>query len=185
MKQVQQLQAQKLGGNKNQSNPMREILLDRVILNITVGTDEAKLLKAMKLLELLSGEKPVKCLARKRIATWKIRPGLPIGCKVTLRGEKALAMLKRTLESVDNKLNSKQFKNGAFTFGIKEYIQISDFQYQRDIGIIGFDVACVFKRRGFRVKEKKIKRGNIPNRHKISETEIINYVQKNLNVKFD
>lgn len=163
-------------------NKMREIKLDKVVLNIAVGNDEARLIKAMKLLEVITGRKPTKTLAKKRIATWKIRPGLPIGCKVTLRREKAKELLDRLLSAKDRKLFKKQFGNETFSFGIKEYIQIPSVPYQRDIGLMGLDVSVSFKRPGYRVKERKIKKGKIPKRHRITKQEIIDYVQKNFNV---
>ena len=72
-------------------NKMKTISLEKVTLNLGAGANQDDVDKAFKLLSALSGEKPVKTFAKKRIATWKIRPGLPIGAKVTLRGKKALS----------------------------------------------------------------------------------------------
>lgn len=163
-------------------NEMKEIQLDKVVLNIAVGNDEPELIKAMKLLEVITERKPVKTLSKKRIAAWKIRPGLPIGCKVTLRKKKAREILVRLLEAVDNKIGKNQFSNGGFSFGIAEYIQIPSVPYQRDVGLIGLDVSAAFKRAGYRVKERKIKSGKVPRRHMVNKAEIAEYIKKNFNV---
>ena len=75
-----------------------EIKLEKVVLNIG-GVDEI-LEKGVILLEKISGNKAVKVKATKRIPTWKVRPGLEVGTKVTLRGEEALAMVKKLLPHI-------------------------------------------------------------------------------------
>jgi len=127
--------------------------------------------------------KAVKTKARKRIPAFGIRPGLEIGCKVTLRGKKAEELLKKLLESVNNQLKDKQINNEDFSFGIEEYIEIPGLEYQRDIGMIGLSVTVVFKRKGKRVEIKKIKRGKIPKRQRVTKKEIIEYLNKNLNTE--
>ena len=164
---------------------MKEVKLDKVVLNIAVGNDEAKLAKAMKLLETITGRKSIKTLAKKRLAAWKLRPGLPIGCKVTLRGKIANDVLSRILDGVDRKVPETQFTDGSFSFGIKEYIQIPTVQYQRDLGILGFDVAVAFKRAGYRIAQRKIKRGKIPKRHRVKKQEVIDYAVKNFKIKLE
>ncbi len=164
---------------------MREIKLDKVTLNIGAGTDEAKLLKAMKLLEVITGEKPVKTLAKKRIAAWKIRKGLPIGCKVTLRRKKATNLLPRLLEAIENKINATQITTGGFSFGIREYIQIPDVPYQRDIPLLGLDVSVTFGRAGFRVAKKKVRRGKLPEKQRITKEEVVDYLNKNLGINVE
>lgn len=161
---------------------MRRIKLDKVVLNLAVGNDEAKLVKAIKLLESITERKPIKTLARKRIAAWKLRPGLPIGCKVTLRGKKAQEILHRLLEGVEFKVDKGRFTDSGFSFGIKEYIQVPSIPYQREIGIIGFDVSVAFTRPGARVAKKKIKAGKIPRRHRLTKQEIINYAKENFKI---
>ena len=78
---------------------MKEIKLEKVTLNIGVGGDANKLDKSMKLLQAITNSKPVKTVTYKRIPTWGVRPGLPIGCMVTIRGKKAEEMLIRLFAS--------------------------------------------------------------------------------------
>src|SRR3989344_1389113 len=104
-------------------NSMKNIRIEKVTLNCGVGEAGDKLDNATKLLEQITGKKPVKTTTMKRIPTWGIRPNLAIGCKVTLRGEEASILLRRLLQAVDNKLPEKKFdNNGNVSFGIEEYI---------------------------------------------------------------
>lgn len=64
-------------------NPMRNIRIEKVTLNIGAGKDQNKLDKARLLLKAITGIEPVKTVTQKRIPGWGLRPGLPIGCKIT------------------------------------------------------------------------------------------------------
>ncbi|MBS3087504.1 50S ribosomal protein L5 [Candidatus Pacearchaeota archaeon] len=162
--------------NKGQENPMREIKLEKVILNI--GGVGEKLEKGEILLKTVSGKKPIKVKATKRIPTWNVRPGLEVGIKVTLRGEDALKMVKRLLPAVDNILKEKQIQPNCFSFGIHEYIEIPGMEYIREVGIMGFEVTVVFTRAGKSVEKKKVKRGK-SHRLTVSREEIENYLVTN------
>jgi large subunit ribosomal protein L5 len=154
-------------------NKMREIKLDKVILNI--GGVGEKLDKGEILLKAISGKKPIKVKATKRIPTWNVRPGLEVGIKVTLRGEDALNMIKKLLPAIDNTLKEKQIQNNCFSFGIHEYIEIPGVEYIREVGMMGFEVSVVFSRAGKSVETKKVKRGK-SRRLTVSREEIENYL---------
>ncbi|MEM4245406.1 MAG: 50S ribosomal protein L5 [Candidatus Nanoarchaeia archaeon] len=165
---------------------MREIKIEKITLNIGTGEPGEKLEKALKLLKNISGEKPVKTVTRKRIPTWKIRPGLQIGCKVTLRGEKAQKMLKRLLQAKGNKLKKENFDDkGNFAFGIKEYLDIPEAKYDADIGIIGLEVAVTLQRPGYRIKRRMIKPKKIPKKHAITKQEAIEFIQKKYGIEVE
>lgn len=138
-------------------NKMREIKIEKVVLN--VGGTGDKLEKGFILLKTISGKKPVKVAATKRIPTWHVRPGLEVGTKVTLRGQEAEDMIHRLLPAINNTLRDKQFRDNFVSFGIHEYIEIPDVEYIREVGIMGFEVTVVFSRAGKRIEKKKIKRG--------------------------
>jgi len=166
---------------EKKNNPMREIKIEKVVLSIGgIGED---LEKGVKLLEMLTGKKPAKMQSKKRIPSWSIRPKLPVGTVVTLRKESE-DMLKKMLITVDNTLKKKQISENNFSFGIKDYLEIPGVEYQREIGIMGFDVTVVFKRAGKRTELKKIKRGRVPKRQKISKEEIIKFMEDNFQVEF-
>lgn len=168
----------------NKQNKMREIRIEKITLNMGVGQPGDKLDKAMKLLQTISDMKPIQTRTMKRIPTWGLRPKLAIGCKVTVRGKKAEELLSRLLKAIDNNLEISKFdEQGNFSFGIKEYIDIPSINYDVEIGIIGLEVAITLERPGYRVKRRKIKRGKIPNRHKISKEEAINFVKNKFSVK--
>ena len=70
---------------ENMENAMKTIKIEKVTLNVGAGKDVAVLEKGMKLIKHLTGLDPVKTYTQKRIQAWGLRPGLPIGCKITIR----------------------------------------------------------------------------------------------------
>jgi len=162
-------------------NQIKKIEIEKVVLSIGAVGDELD--KAMKLLKIISGMKAIKTKSRKRIPAFNIRPGLEIGCKVTIRGKKIPELLKRLFEAINNQIKEKQIRINGFSFGIPEYIEIPGMEYQRDIGMLGLNVTVVFKRKGKRTEIKKIKRGKIPRRQQVVKEEIIKFMQENFKIK--
>ncbi|UCD04264.1 MAG: 50S ribosomal protein L5 [Candidatus Woesearchaeota archaeon] len=165
-------------------NPMKDIRIEKVTLNIGAGTDPKDVDNAVLLLNKLTNRKAVKTYGKKRIPTWNLREGVPVGAKVTLRGKGAHDILVRLLDSISNVVPERSFTSTGFSFGIPEYIQIEDAEYDPKIGIIGLEVAVTFERPGFRIKRRKIKSRKLPKKHELTKEEIISYAQKNLKVKF-
>jgi len=87
------------------------------------------------------------------------------------------------LSAIDNKLKEKQINAEDFSFGIKEYIEIPNIEYQRDIGMIGLNVVAVFKRKGKRVEKRKIKKGKLPKRQRVTKQEIISFIKSKFNTE--
>lgn len=163
-------------------NPMRKIKIEKVLLSAGATGEDLK--KAKKLLELVSGEKAQILASTKRIPEFDVRPGLEVGTRVTLRGQKAIDLLKRLLGAIDNEIKAKQVSDNHFSFGLKEYIEIPGIEYQRDIGIRGFNITVVFVRAGLRVKRKKIKSGEVPKKQFVTKAEIINYMKEVFKTNF-
>lgn len=161
---------------ESKENVMRSIFIEKVVLSAGATGDD--LVKEKKLLELVSGNKAQVIASTKRIPDFGVRPGLEVGTRVTVRDKAAIDMLKRLLGAIDNKLKKKQVSENHFSFGIEEYIEIPGIEYQRDIGIRGFNVTVVFNRAGFRIKLKKIKFGKLPKKQRIKKEEIINYMEE-------
>jgi large subunit ribosomal protein L5 len=162
---------------------MRQISVEKVTLNIGAGKDQAKLDKGMKLINNIAGHVPVKTFTKKRIQEWGLRPGLPIGCKLTLRNKEALDLLKRLFEAKDNLLQASNLDNeGNISFGISEYIDVPGVKYDPDIGIMGFQVCITLKRNGFRIKHRALKRHAIPMKHRIKKQEAINFMKNAFNL---
>lgn len=167
-------------------NPMKKIRVAKVTLNIGVGEPGDKLEKAFSLLKKLTGKKPVKTKTNKRLPEFHLRPGLEIGCKVTLRGKGAVELLKKLLSAVDDKLKGSQFDNhGNVSFGIKEYIYIPDVRYDPKIGIIGLDVCVTLERPGYRIKRRTYHRSKMSNLHQIKKEEAIEFFKKEFGVEIE
>lgn len=162
---------------------MRRIRVEKVTINAGAGTDQDRLKKSIRLIEMLTGIPPVKTTSKKRIPAWNLRPGLPIGCKVTLRGQQALDVLKRALQAMENKLPDNCFDDkGNVAFGIREYIDIPGLNYEPDIGIIGIQVCATLERPGFRNKKRKIRPQKIPPCHEIKKEDSIKFFHDAFNV---
>jgi len=165
-------------------NKMKEIRIEKITLNMGIGESGDKLKKASKLLSTASGKKPVLTKSYKRIPTWGVRPGLEIGTKVTLRGNNAEKMITRLFKAVENKLKPSSFdKQGNISFGIKEYIDIPEMEYDPDIGIVGMEVAVTLERPGYRVKKRKYQKSKLGKNHIITKDESIDYVQNKFGIK--
>lgn len=164
-------------------NKMREIEIEKMVLNC--GGIEDKLEKCVKLLEMIAeGRKIYKVKATKRIPAFGISPGKIAGCKVTIRDKEQIKdLLKRFFAALDNEIKEKQITENQVSFGIHEYIEVPGLEYNRDIGILGFEVMLVFKRKGKRVKLRKIKRGSYPKKQFVSKEEIIKYLNKNFGLE--
>ena len=180
-KKLTALETPKLKGKSNEKNPMRKIKIEKVVLSM--GATGEDLEKAVKLLKILTGKKAAKMKSNKRIPTLNVRPGLEVGAVVTIR-KNPNEFLKKMLLAIDNVIKKKQISENNFSFGVKEYLEIPGIEYQRDIGIMGFDVTVVFKRAGRRIKLKKIKKGRIPKRQSINKEEIIKFMEDNFQTEF-
>jgi len=166
-----------------QENQSRKVEIEKVVLS--AGARDKELDKAKKLLELISDMKAQILTTKKRIPNFNISPGMEVGARVTIRGEKALKLLKRLLVAINNTLSEEQISQNHFSFGIKEYIEIPGIEYQRDIGIRGFNITVDFIRHGVRVKRKKIKSGKLPKKQQVTPEEIINFMEENFQTNFD
>ncbi|MEK6959348.1 MAG: 50S ribosomal protein L5 [archaeon] len=157
---------------------MKQVLIDKVVVSMGVGTDDATRKKASQIIQLVTGMKPVETLSKSRIPDWDLRPGVPIGYKVTLRGEKAAEFLKNGLDSRDKKIPAKSFdKEGNFAFGIKEHINLPGIKYDPKVGIMGFDVLVSLKKRGYRLKYRQLKNGVVGRKQRVSTQEAIEFVK--------
>lgn len=166
---------------------MKTIKIEKVTLNVGAGKDVAVLEKGMKLIKHLTGLDPVKTYTQKRIQAWGLRPGLPIGCKITIRDRQLIQdLLLKFLKSKGNKLVKRQFDDyGNVSFGIHEYIDIPDVKYNPEIGIMGFQTSVTLARPGLRVFRRKFKKGSIPRAHRVSQVEAITFMKQMFNVEVE
>lgn len=167
-------------------NVMKEIKIEKLTLNIGAGRDEKVLQKAVKLLKNITGIAPVQTITTKRLAAWGLRPGLPIGAKITLRGEETTALVKRLLAAKENRVKPTWFDNhGNVSFGIHEYVDIPGVKYDTEIGILGLQVSVTLARAGFRVKKRKIRKSRIGKNQTISREDAITFLTDNFGVKME
>jgi len=162
-------------------NPMREIRVEKVTLNIGCGSDQDKLKRAQKLLQNLAGQKPVVTLTKTR-TTFGMPMKKPIGVKVTLRKDKAMNFLKDALQAVDNELKERQINDDNFSVGIKEYIDLPKANYDPEVGILGMDVCVTLERSGYSIKRQKNKKSKIGKKHLITKDETIEWLKNNFGV---
>ena len=165
-------------------NVMQLPRIEKLTLNIGAGKEQTKLEKAVVLLKKITGIDPVKTITNKRIPSWGLRPGLPIGCMLTLRKTKASELLKRLLEAKDKKLLPNNFDEaGSISFGIPEYIDIPGVDYDPKIGVFGLQVCVTLEKPGYRIKRRKHLPRKIPKKHMISKQEAMVFMQNNFGVR--
>lgn len=168
------------------TNDMRKIRIEKITLNVGAGKDLDKLEKGEKLIEYLTGLKPVKTKTNKRIPGWGLRPGLPIGCKITIRDELKTDLIKRFIEAKDNLLKRTQFDdNGNISFGIHEYINIPGVNYNPDLGIMGFQISITLGRAGNRISRRRLQKKRLPKKQRISRDEAMEYMKEHFNTKIE
>ncbi|MCL4365011.1 MAG: 50S ribosomal protein L5 [Candidatus Marsarchaeota archaeon] len=168
------------------SNIMQNIFIDKVVLNIGIGSNEEMYQNARLLLEKLTDGKPVPNVSKKRRPELKLRKGQVIGAMVTLRNEKASEMLKRAIEANDSIISGRSISNNSLSFGVKEYIYFSGVKYDPKIGMLGLNVNVSFTRPGRRIEERRRSRSAVGRKHKsISSKEITSYVEKSFGAKVE
>lgn len=134
-------------------NKMQVPKLDKIVINMGVGEakENSKVLDAaMAELEIISGQKPVVTKAKNSIANFKLREGMPIGCKVTLRGDKMYEFLDRLVNLALPRV--RDFRGvspdsfdgrGNYALGIKEQLIFPEIEYDKVDKIRGMDVIVV------------------------------------------
>jgi large subunit ribosomal protein L5 len=163
---------------------MREIKIHKVVVNIGVGEAGEKLIKAERVLELLTSRKPVRTLSSTTNKDLGIRKEMPIGCKVTLRGEPATKFLKEAFWVKDNKIADYSFDpQGNFSFGVGDYTDFEGKKYDPDIGIFGLDISVTLTRSGLRIKNRRKLKGKIPKHHRLTQKEAMDFVKSKLAVE--
>jgi len=132
------------------SNPLRAPRIEKIVLNIGAGEaagDQKKIQSAGNDLTAIAGQKAVITRAKKAIATFKIRQGLPIGVKVTLRKDRMYEFLDRLVTMALPRmrdfrgLNGKSFDgNGNYALGLKEHIVFVEIDYDKTENVWGMDI---------------------------------------------
>jgi large subunit ribosomal protein L5 len=134
-------------------NPMQAPRLEKIVVNMGIGEavqDSKKAEAAANDLSAITGQHPVITRAKRSIATFKLRKGMPIGCKVTLRGQRMYEFLDRLITVALPRvrdfrgISGKSFDGrGNFALGLKEQIVFPEIDYDRVDAVRGMDVVVV------------------------------------------
>ena len=140
----------KLMDERGYGNVMQVPRIEKVSINMGVGEaigDKKVIENALADMEKISGQKPVTTLARKSVASFKVRDGYPIGCKVTLRSERMYEFLDRLISVAIPRIRDfrgmspKSFDGrGNYNMGVKEQIIFPEIEYEKIDAIRGMDI---------------------------------------------
>ena len=134
----------------NYKNPMQVPKISHITINMGIGDakdNPKKLESALNEMTLISGQKPVITKSKKDISNFKIRKGFPVGCKVTIRGDRMYDFLERLISIALPRtrdfrgLSFKSFDNrGNYSFGIREQIIFTEINYDKIDSVRGMDI---------------------------------------------
>ena len=153
-------------------NIMEVPKLDKVVINMGVGEakENHKLLEsAIADMETITGQKAVTTKAKKSVANFKIREGMPIGCKVTLRGEKMYEFVDRLINLALPRVRDFRGVNpnafdgrGNYALGIKEQLIFPEIEYDKVDKVSGMDVIFVTTAKTDEEARELLKQFNMP-----------------------
>jgi large subunit ribosomal protein L5 len=166
------------------SEIMRQAKVQKVVVNIGVGDAGERLVKAQKVLEMLTKHKPKITTAKVTNRDLGVREGMPIGCKVTLRGDEAEKFLTRALSTRERRIASYSFdREGNLSFGVPDYTDFDGMRYDPEIGIFGMDVSVVIQRPGYRVTQRRVMKRRLPKEHRMTREEAIVFMKQKFNAE--
>jgi large subunit ribosomal protein L5 len=165
-------------------NAMREPRIEKIVINIGVGEAGERLVKAQKVIEMVTGQRSVQTISKTINRDLAIRKGMPLGCKVTLRGGNAEEFLNKALDIRERRIPAYSFdKEGNMSFGIPDYTDFPGMRYDPEIGIFGMDVSVVLRRAGNRVTQRPVLRRRLPKGHRMDRSEAIVFMSERFSIE--
>ena len=163
---------------------MRDVYVDKVVVHMGVGEAGDKLVKAENIMKTITRQTPIRSIAKKTQPAFSVRKGMPIGCKVTLRGKPATDFLATSLKIVNQTLFESQLdKSGNFSFGIEEHTDFPGMSYDPQIGIFGMDVNVVLERNGIRITRRRMQQKKLPEKQRVKKEDAIAFLKKEFAVE--
>jgi large subunit ribosomal protein L5 len=161
---------------------MREPTVEKIVVHMGVGEGGRELADAEEILESVTGQQSVRTLAKSTKPEFGIRQGDPIGAKVTLRDDDAVAFLDKALPLAD--IAARQFdETGNFSFGVEEHTEFPSQEYDPNVGIYGLDVTVNLVRPGYRISKRDKVTRSVPSGHKLDAEDAIAYLESNFDVE--
>ena len=164
--------ALKLQKDLGLKNPMAVPKIEKITINMGLGKalgDKKVLQSALEEMSLISGQKPLTCLARKSVASFKVRDGNAIGCKVTLRSERMYEFLDRLVNIAMPRirdfrgLNPKSFDGrGNYNMGLTEQIVFPEIDFEKVTAVRGMDIAITTSAKNNEDAKKLLAAFNFP-----------------------
>ena len=168
----------------SKANVMSAVRIAKVTVNIGVGEGGEKLEKAEKVLQKLTGAKPLRTTGKVNNRELGVRPGMPIGCKVTLRGDAASKFVQRALFTRNNRIFEWSFDNqGNLQFGVTDHTTFEGERYDPDIGVFGMDVAITLEKPGHRIKRRRLLARRVPRGHRVTREEAMAFLTEKFNLE--
>jgi large subunit ribosomal protein L5 len=161
---------------------MRQPRIEKVVVHMGVGEGGRELANGEDILGEVTGQQPVRTVAKNTVGEFGVREGDPIGAKVTLRDELAREFLETALPLVD--LSASQFDQyGNFSFGVDDHTDFPGQEYDPNIGIYGLDVTVNLVRPGYRVRKRDKAAQQIPSSHRLTPEDAIAFLEANYDVE--
>jgi large subunit ribosomal protein L5 len=161
---------------------MREPRIEKVVVHMGVGQGGVDLQNAEDILAEITAQDPVRTRAKEANQDFDIRPGDPIGAKVTLRDEEARSFLETALSIAD--LSPTQFDDtGNVSFGVEEHTDFPSQEYDPNVGIYGLDVTVNLVRPGYRIAKRDQRTRQIPSKHRLTPEDAIAFLEAAFDVE--